>query len=124
MTRTSTTCFRLSVATVLAGAALLWSGQVTLDHSLVSSAEARIGRPLTPLSCAGVTRRTTLRTVAVDAAAAAAHVAPVVVGRLARRPWMSMDALSRCAARNGVTERGSAGIHALLSFPIDNQRRA
>jgi hypothetical protein len=79
MTRTSTTFFRLSVATVLAGAALLWSGQVTLDHSLLSSAEARIGRPLTPLSYAGVARRTTRRAVAVGVAAGAAYAAPVVV---------------------------------------------
>ena len=35
--------------------------------SLVSSAEARIGRPLTPMSYAGVARRTTRRAVAVGA---------------------------------------------------------
>jgi hypothetical protein len=79
MTRISKTFFRLSVATALAGAALLWSGQLTLDRSLVSSAEARIGRPLTPLSYAGVARRTTRRAVAVGAAAGAVYVAPVVV---------------------------------------------
>jgi hypothetical protein len=39
---------------------------------LVSSAEAIIGRPLTPMSYAGVARRTTRRTVAVGAAAAGA----------------------------------------------------
>jgi hypothetical protein len=79
MTRISKTFFRFSVAAVLAGAALLWSGQLTLDRSLVSSAEARIGRPLTPLSYAGVARRTTRRAVAVGAAAGAVYVAPVVV---------------------------------------------
>jgi hypothetical protein len=79
MTRISKTFFRFSVATVLAGAALLWSGQLTLNRSLVSSAEARIGRPLTPLSYAGVARRTTRRAVAVGAAAGAVYVAPVVV---------------------------------------------
>jgi hypothetical protein len=82
MTRISTTFFRLSVATILAGAALLWSGQLTLGptSSLVSSAEARIGRPLTPLSYAGVARRTTRRAVAVGAVAAGAvYAAPVVV---------------------------------------------
>jgi hypothetical protein len=50
--------------------------------SLVSSAHARIGRPLTPMSYAGVARRTTRRAVAVGAAAAAPIVvapAPVVV---------------------------------------------
>jgi hypothetical protein len=81
MTRTSTTLFRLSVAAVIGGAAFLWSGQLT-PHSafaLVSSAEARIGRPLTPLSYAGVARRTTRRAVAVGVAAGAAYAAPVVV---------------------------------------------
>ena len=79
MTRISKAFFRFSIATVLAGAALLWSGQLPLDRSLVSSAEARIGRPLTPLSYAGVARRTTRRAVAVGAAAGAVYVAPVVV---------------------------------------------
>jgi hypothetical protein len=46
--------------------------------SFVSSAEARVGRPLTPVSYAGVARRTTRRAVAVGAAGAVA-VAPVVV---------------------------------------------
>ena len=83
MIRISKTFFRLSIATVLGGAALLWSGQLPLDPqaSLVSSAEARIGRPLTPMSYAGVARRTTRRAVAVGAVAAGAAVvaAPVVV---------------------------------------------
>jgi hypothetical protein len=30
-------------------------------HSIVSTAEARVGRPLTPVSVAGVTRRTVRR---------------------------------------------------------------
>jgi hypothetical protein len=81
MIRISTTFFRFSMATILGGTALLWSGQLTLDpiSSLVSSAEARIGRPLTPLSYAGVARRTTRRAVAVGAVAGAAYAAPVVV---------------------------------------------
>jgi hypothetical protein len=40
--------------------------------TLVSAAEARIGRPATPMSYAGVARRTTRRAVAVGAAAGAA----------------------------------------------------
>jgi hypothetical protein len=83
MTRISTTLFRFSIATILGGAALLWSGQLTLDpaSSLVSSAEARVGRPLTPMSYAGVARRTTRRAVAVGAVATGVAVvaAPVVV---------------------------------------------
>lgn len=82
MTRTA--LFRLSIATILGGVALCWGGQLPRDgqSSLVSSAEARIGRPLTPMSYAGVARRTTRRAVAVGAVAvgtAAVVAAPVVV---------------------------------------------
>ncbi|WP_213288801.1 hypothetical protein [Bradyrhizobium sp. sGM-13] len=79
MTRLSKAIIRLSVAAIAGGAALVWSGQLPGDtrSSLVSSAEARIGRPLTPMSYAGVARRTTRRAVAVGAVAAgAAVVAP------------------------------------------------
>jgi hypothetical protein len=84
MTRMSTMLFRFSIATVLGCAALSWGGQSPLDRqpSLVSSAEARVGRPLTPMSYAGVARRTTRRAVAVGAVAvgsAAVVAAPVVV---------------------------------------------
>ena len=53
---------------------LFWNGETAPDSSLVTSAEARIGRPLTPMSYAGVARRTTRRAVAVGAGAAAAGV--------------------------------------------------
>jgi hypothetical protein len=42
------------------------------DVRFTSPAEARVGRPLTPMSCAGVARRTTRRAVYGSAAAAAA----------------------------------------------------
>jgi hypothetical protein len=79
MTRMSTNLFRLSLATILGGAALFWGGQLPLDRqsSLISSAEARVGRPLTPMSYAGVARRTTRRAVAVGAAVGAAGAAGV-----------------------------------------------
>ena len=84
MNRTSATLMRLSIAVTLGGAALLWSGQLDSPSSFVSSAEARIGRPLTPMSYAGVARRTTRRAVAVGATGAAVYggavmVAPAVV---------------------------------------------
>ena len=83
MTRSMTNLFRLSIGTMLGAAVLLWNGQLPLDPkaSLVSSAEARVGRPLTPMSYAGVARRTTRRAVAVGAVATGAAVvaAPVVV---------------------------------------------
>ncbi len=82
MTRVSRTFIHLSIATIVGGAALLWSGQLPMDpqSSLLSSAEARIGRPLTPLSYAGVARRTTRRAIgAVAVGSAAVVAAPVVV---------------------------------------------
>jgi hypothetical protein len=51
---------------------LFWNGETAIDSGLITSAEARIGRPLTPMSYAGVARRTTRRAVAVGAGAAAA----------------------------------------------------
>lgn len=61
---------------VIAGVGLLFvSEHASLegDGAFVSSAEARIGRPLTPMSYAGVARRTTRRAVAVGAAAGGAY---------------------------------------------------
>jgi len=66
---------------------LFWNGETAIDNGLVSSAEARVGRPLTPMSYAGVARRTTRRAAyagayagayAYPGAVAAAPVAPVV----------------------------------------------
>jgi hypothetical protein len=51
-----------------------WSGSDVTIHGVFSVAEARVGRPLTPMSYAGVARRTTRRAVAVGAAAGAAGV--------------------------------------------------
>jgi hypothetical protein len=62
-------------AAVAVAGGLFWNGETAVDKSLVSSAEARIGRPLTPMSYAGVARRTTRRAVAVGAGAAAAGAA-------------------------------------------------
>ncbi len=58
-----------------AGVACLFVSEhpsLTEPDTLVATAEARIGRPLTPMSYAGVARRTTRRAVAVGAAAGAA----------------------------------------------------
>jgi hypothetical protein len=73
---------RLSVATVVGAGALLWSGNLLTTHSsFVSSAEAIIGRPLTPMSYAGVARRTTMGVGVAGAAVygGAVYGAPVVV---------------------------------------------
>jgi hypothetical protein len=51
---------------------LAWNGTGDITHGLVSTSEARVGRPATPMSYAGVARRTTRRAVYGTAAAAAA----------------------------------------------------
>lgn len=56
-------------ATLLLDGHSLGQGQFT-----ASTAQARVGRPATPVSYAGVARRTTRRAVAVGAAAATACV--------------------------------------------------
>jgi len=72
MTRlTRATALYLAGAIAFAGA-LLWNGKSDIEHGFVSTSEARIGRPLTPMSYAGVARRTTRRAVAVGAAAGVA----------------------------------------------------
>jgi len=92
MTCASATLIRFSIVTMIGGAALFWNGHIPLDSqsSLVSSAEARIGRPLTPMSYAGVARRTTRRAVAVGAGAAAVGAAAVYAAPTAAcdRLWM------------------------------------
>jgi len=81
MTGITSAFIRFSIAAVFGAAALCWNGNFQLDKqsSLISSADARIGRPLTPVSYAGVARRTTRRAVAVGATAGAVYAAPVVV---------------------------------------------
>ena len=60
-----------AVAAAIAVTGIGWSSE---SGGLVSRAEARVGRPLTPVSYAGVARRTTRRTVAVSAAASSTAV--------------------------------------------------
>jgi len=80
MNLTFSAMIRPSIAAAVGGAALFWNGEVPFDSqsSLVSSAEARIGRPLTPMSYAGVARRTTRRAVAVGAGVAVGATAGAV----------------------------------------------
>ncbi|GAH36564.1 unnamed protein product [marine sediment metagenome] len=69
---------RIAVATAVVTALTAADGMLPggkLSVGLISPAEARIGRPLTPMSYAGVARRTTRRAVAVGAVAAGAYAA-------------------------------------------------
>ena len=47
----------------LVAAALVWNGEMwtTPNNGFVTTVEARVGRPATPISYAGVARRTTVR---------------------------------------------------------------
>jgi hypothetical protein len=63
-----TTLFlRITLATALSVGSLLVGEKVSVyqPSSFISQAEARVGRPLTPMSYAGVARRTTRRAVVV-----------------------------------------------------------
>jgi hypothetical protein len=59
----------IALAAVVGAGGLFLSDHfsTTVPGTLLSQAEARIGRPLTPLSVAGVARRTTRRAVAAGA---------------------------------------------------------
>jgi hypothetical protein len=62
----------------LAVAAWLWDGQIpsTCPPDLAATAEAVIGRPATPVSYAGVARRTTVRVATPGLGAPGVGVAP------------------------------------------------
>ncbi|MET3907842.1 hypothetical protein ABID59_002183 [Bradyrhizobium sp. S3.3.6] len=70
----------LAVAVVAVGVSgsIGWSADEGLSLSL-RRAEARVGRPLTPVSVAGVARRTTRRAVVGGAAVGAAAVGTACV---------------------------------------------
>jgi hypothetical protein len=83
MKSASRSLLRITLATVAGIGCLLLSDKPSFESggSLISQAEARVGRPLTPLSYAGVARRTTRRAVAVGAAAGAAAATAATVYR-------------------------------------------
>src|SRR5262245_66497820 len=88
MTRIASIAARYLIAAATSMGAIFWNGEVSLNGQtgLVSSAQAVIGRPLTPVSYAGVARRTTRRTVAVGAAAAETAAAAATVA--AKPAWV------------------------------------
>ena len=66
---------------IVGGAALMVNDVASITSGdLATTASARIGRPLTPLSYAGVARRTTRRAVVYGAAAGAAYGAAAGAG--------------------------------------------
>jgi len=63
----------LAVAAMAGAGGLFCSENVVSGTGIISAAEARVGRPLTPMSYAGVARRHTRRAVAAGAVAAGAY---------------------------------------------------
>jgi hypothetical protein len=86
MTYTKIQFMRMALATIAGAACLFVSDKIspTNPGSFVTQAHAIIGRPLTPLSYAGVARRTTAR--AYGAYGAYGAVAPVVVAPVVVAP--------------------------------------
>jgi len=89
MTPSTKRMVRILAGAGIAMAALIWNGNVPMtgSTSLVSTAQAIIGRPATPMSYAGVARRTTARAVgygAVGYGAAAAGAVAVGAAAAAR----------------------------------------
>jgi hypothetical protein len=75
MTRMSKRIQRIVLAAATGFIALVAADRMpqTDQETLVATADARIGRPATPMSYAGAARRTTRRAAAVGAAAGAAY---------------------------------------------------
>jgi hypothetical protein len=63
MAKSAKTMMLLAAAFTAGVAGLFWSGEITsmTGSGLVTEAQAIIGRPLTPMSYAGVARRTVRR---------------------------------------------------------------
>jgi hypothetical protein len=82
------------VAGVVGGVALVWNGNIPTDAqtTLISTADARVGRPATPVSYAGVARRTTRRAVAAGTVAGATAVGVTAATAAA----ISATAVPRC----------------------------
>jgi len=66
MSKSVKTLTLLAAAIAIGVSGFLWSGDITPsdESGFVTEAQARIGRPLTPMSYAGVARRTVRRCAA------------------------------------------------------------
>ena len=70
----------VAAALMALAAGLSWNGGNAITNGVFSEAQARVGRPLTPMSYAGVARRTTRRAVAAGAAVGAVGAAGAYYG--------------------------------------------
>jgi hypothetical protein len=100
MTRTTITFLRFALVAMACVGCLFVSDRVlpTSSGSLITEANARIGRPLTPMSYAGVARRTTGRAV-YGAAAVGVGAAAVGAAAVAPRCVQVADAYGRIVTR-------------------------
>jgi hypothetical protein len=75
MTRSNNSLLRITLSVVTGMGCLFLSENISLTkpETFVTTAEARVGRPATPMSYAGVARRTTRRAVVGGAAVGAAY---------------------------------------------------
>jgi hypothetical protein len=82
MNRRARTTLQIAIAALVGVGCLMVSERalVGAGETFVATADARIGRPLTPMSYAGVARRTTRRAVGYGAAVGAAAGAAAVYG--------------------------------------------
>lgn len=72
---------RLILILGLAVAGLIWNGEIRPPSGdLVTTAEAVVGRPATPVSYAGVARRTTVRVATPGVGAPGLGAAPANLG--------------------------------------------
>jgi len=102
----------------LATATWLVGGQGPSFTSLVGSAEARFGRPATPVSYAGVARRTTRRAVTPGVGAPGVGVAPGVGLGGVGGPASGVGVLPGAGAgQAGVGYSGGVGVN--LGGPVN-----
>jgi hypothetical protein len=104
----------------LAGTVWLCNGEMapTASGFLVASAEARFGRPATPVSYAGVARRTTRRAVTPGVGAPGVGVAPGVGAGGVGGPASGVGVLPGAGAgQAGVGYSG--GVGANLGGPVN-----
>jgi hypothetical protein len=86
MSLSAVSALRSLFVVVVFAVGFFWSGEVVMNgqSAMISTAHAVIGRPATPMSYAGVARRTTRRAVAVGAGTAAAGTAAYYSSRCAQ----------------------------------------
>jgi len=69
--------FKILIVLGLTAAGLIWNGNFhSPGEGLITEADARIGRPATPVSYAGVARRTTVKVATPGVGAPGVGVAP------------------------------------------------